>query len=434
MAGSDRVGDSYTRPMGRSADSADLGTDRTSAVLFVSDERGWPRTSGYRRRTSQLLTAVADVGPTTWVVAPRNLHDAGEPVVVPDGLADRVTVRHVPAPTRPRWQVALRWITSDLPWPLAAGDWRPADRHLEKLAAQRYDLIWAMGIDAYMAVQRAGLQAPVIVVDADLESLKLRRRLATGAVSSRVRRAMALIDERRWRRLERRTAATVTRFSVCSDEEGRILGSRAMTTPNGYPLVLHDRAGGDRGDSSVLLFVGSLSYGPNLDGLRWFTSDVWPTVRGRVADVELRVVGSGGDELEWLAAAPGVTLVGPVDELDDELGRAGAVVAPIPWGAGTRIKILEAFAHRVPVISTTIGAEGLDVRDDRELLLADDPARFADACVRALEDRELRARLIDGGYETFVNHYEESAICHGLTARLNELIDSARSASPTRSR
>ena len=119
-----------------------------------------------------------------------------------------------------------------------------------------------------------------------------------------------------------------------------------MTTPNGYPVVPKGPTVGEGGDPAVLLFVGSLSYGPNLDGLDWFTTEVLPAVRSHMPDVELRVVGSGGEGLEWLTEAPGVTLVGGVDELAGELGGAGAVVAPILWGAGTRIKILEAFAHR----------------------------------------------------------------------------------------
>jgi len=431
MAGNDGDGESYTRPMGRSVDSTEHGVDRASVVLFVSDERGWPRTSGYRRRTSQLLTAVADIGPTTWVVAPRNRHDAGDPVVVPAGLADRVTVLHVPAPTRPRWKTALRWVTTGMPWSLAAGDWRPVDRRLEELAGHRFELIWAMGIDALLAVRRADLRASVTVVDADLESVKLRRQIERGGPTSRLRRAMALVDQRRWRRLEHRTAATVTRFSVCSDQERQVLGDNAMTTPNGYPVMPTGPTAREDGDPAVLLFVGSLTYAPNLDGLRWFTTEVLPAVRSRRPDVELRVVGSGGEGLDWLAAAPGVTMVGQVDELDGELRRASAVVAPILWGAGTRIKILEAFAHRVPVISTTVGAEGLDVGHEHEVMLADDPARFADDCLRVLQEGELRERLIERAYETFVDHYEESSIRHRLTTRLNELIDSARSTSAT---
>ena len=99
-----------------------------------------------------MLTAVAEVGPTVWVVAPRNRDDAGEPVVVPDDLTDRVSVLHVPAPTRARWRTMARWMTSGLPWPLAAGDWRAVESHLQGMAGHRFQLIWAMGIDAHMAV------------------------------------------------------------------------------------------------------------------------------------------------------------------------------------------------------------------------------------------------------------------------------------------
>ena len=408
----------------------------SSRLLLVSDERGWPQTSGYRRRTSQILTSLAELGPTTWVVGLRNRYDSGDPVAIPDNLMDRIEAIQVGAPTRPAQQTARRWLTGNLPWPLAAGDWRVVDIELGRIAQgradRRFDLIWAMGLDALHSIRRAGLQSTVTIVDADLESLKLHRQLEHGSITGPARRIVANVDRRRWTRLEQEAAATTSGFSVCSDHERRLLGGRAFVTPNSYPLV--SRAGGSTirattgaDQATVLLFVGSLGYGANLDGLRWFLAEVFPRLRHRVPGTRLRIVGSGGDDTGWLAEHRGVELLGAVDDIGAELAAAAALVVPILWGAGTRIKILEAFAHRVPVVSTTVGAEGLDVETERELLIADDAEDFAAACQRVAADGRLAQELIDQAHRTLAAKYEESVVTHRLTDRLSELLASTGS-------
>ncbi len=405
-------------------------TDGQSQILFISDERGWPRTSGYRRRTAQLLRSVAELGPTVWVVAPRNHYDDGESVELPADLADRVTVVAVSAPDRRRWQTAMRWLRTGLPWPLAAGDWGAADRALSALADHRFDLVWAMGIDALLASGRAGVEARCTIVDADLESLKLRRRLDDASKENVLKRLIMRVDHGRWCRLEQAAAASTTGFSVCSEDERRRLGPPAFVTPNSYTAPSDDGVGevvtiDQQRSRNRFLFVGSLVYQPNTDGLRWFADDVWPIIRQAAPDVGLRVVGSGGGDLPWLRSIPGVELVGSVDDIGHELAVADLTVVPVRWGAGTRIKILESFAYRVPVVSTSLGAEGLKVESGRELLLADEPEAFARACLQIHRDGELAGRLVEAGHDRFMTDYEESAVRHGLSTRLRGLLADA---------
>ena len=97
--------------------------------------------------------------------------------------------------------------------------------------------------------------------------------------------------------------------------------------------------------------------------------------------------------------------MGEVAEVGAELAAADIAVVPIRFGGGTRIKILEAFAYRIPVVSTTVGCEGLDVVDGEHLLIADDPAAFAAACVRLHEDADLRARLVTAAAQLWETRY-----------------------------
>jgi glycosyltransferase involved in cell wall biosynthesis len=103
--------------------------------------------------------------------------------------------------------------------------------------------------------------------------------------------------------------------------------------------------------------------------------------------------------------------------MEPELARADLVVVPLRYGSGTRFKILEAAAHRIPVVSTTLGAEGLGFEDGRHLLIADDAAGFASACVRLLEDTALRRRLADEAESAFLAHFEWSS----LRARIRDV-------------
>ena len=124
------------------------------------------------------------------------------------------------------------------------------------------------------------------------------------------------------------------------------------------------------------LFVGFLAYGPNVDAVHWLVNEIWPAVARERPDAELRIVGQGLAEGTF-STVQGVTVVGEVDDIDDELRTAVATLAPLRVGSGTRIKILEGWAQRVPVIATSIGAEGLDWHNESDLLIADSSADFA---------------------------------------------------------
>lgn len=147
-------------------------------------------------------------------------------------------------------------------------------------------------------------------------------------------------------------------------------------------------------DPRGMLFLGTLDYLPNEDGVAFFVGEVLPLLRAADAAMTLRVVGVGlPPSLAGLAAVPGVTLVGPVPETAPEFARDGMLVVPLRAGSGSRIKILEAFQHGTPVVSTAKGAEGLAVVNGEQLLLADTPADLAAACLTLAADPALRQRL-----------------------------------------
>jgi len=152
-------------------------------------------------------------------------------------------------------------------------------------------------------------------------------------------------------------------------------------------------------DEPTLVFVGSMDWMPNDDGAVWFMQEVLPRVRRSVPGAKLALVGkSPSDGLRRAAdAAGGVTVTGRVDDVRPYLARARAAIVPLRVGGGTRIKIFEAMAAGRPVVSTTIGAEGLPVTHAEHLLIADSPADFAEAVVQVLSDDEMARRLARQG-------------------------------------
>lgn len=143
-----------------------------------------------------------------------------------------------------------------------------------------------------------------------------------------------------------------------------------------------------------MLFVGAMGYLPNIDAMRWFCTEILPRVRKAVPGATLEIVGRRpGPLVRGLARTPGVRVSGCVDDLAPCYRDARIVVVPVRAGGGTRLKILEAMAYGRPVISTTAGADGLDVTEGDNILLADHPERFAAQIARLSQDAAERLRL-----------------------------------------
>jgi glycosyltransferase involved in cell wall biosynthesis len=155
-----------------------------------------------------------------------------------------------------------------------------------------------------------------------------------------------------------------------------------------------------------LLFVGNFSYRPNIDGAIWLCKEVLPLVKKRLDyGVRVSLVGSVVDpSVTELTSVPRVDVFADVPSVTPWYRSTRVCVAPLRAGGGTRLKILEAFTHRRPVVSTSLGAEGLSVEDGVHLLIADGTEDFADACARVLRDHALRSQLVDAAVDVAIAH------------------------------
>lgn len=143
-----------------------------------------------------------------------------------------------------------------------------------------------------------------------------------------------------------------------------------------------------------LLFVGTLGYAPNADGLQWFGAEILPQIQRTIPEVSLQIVGRATNaRMRAFSDLPNVSLAANVSGLESFYRDAEVVVVPLRAGGGTRLKILEAMAYGRAIVSTHLGAEGLDVRDGEDLLLADTPRAFAARVIELLQNRAERERI-----------------------------------------
>ena len=185
-------------------------------------------------------------------------------------------------------------------------------------------------------------------------------------------------------------------------------GPAPLVVPNGVDLSRYEPRF-DGAATGSLLFVGDLSWPPNAEALRWFAREVWPLVRESAPRARVRVLGRDAPA-DLARAVPEWEFLGEGGDTRPEWARADAAIVPLRAGGGTRLKVLEAAACGVPVLSTRVGAEGLDLEPEKEILLRDDPRGFADAAVRLVESASLRSSLSKAAREKVERRYDWSRI------------------------
>lgn len=204
---------------------------------------------------------------------------------------------------------------------------------------------------------------------------------------------------------------------VCSRHDRDVLKKRfpekiIKVLPNVVPLRKRD-VSRPCNEVFIMLFVGTLDYYPNTDALIFFAGKIVPELRKKIRNKwRLRVVGTVPRKswIQKLKKIPEIEFAGWVEDLGSEYSTADVVIAPVRGGGGTRIKILEAFAYGVPVISTAMGCAGLDVENKTHLLIADDAEAFAEACARLMTDSVLRDEISRKAFDLAASKYSPDIV------------------------
>jgi polysaccharide biosynthesis protein PslH len=172
---------------------------------------------------------------------------------------------------------------------------------------------------------------------------------------------------------------------------------------------------------SLVTFVGAMDWEPNIDAVEYFCQEIWPSVRSRVPSARFRIVGRNPDRRVQRLASESVEVTGSVPTVVDHLRESAVVVVPLRIGGGTRIKIYEAMAAGKAVVSTSVGAEGLDVHHGEDIVLADTPTGFAESVSQLLSQAELRGRYEQAAAD-LASRYDWSAIGQRFAEVLQGLV------------
>jgi glycosyltransferase involved in cell wall biosynthesis len=274
----------------------------------------------------------------------------------------------------------------------------------------------------------SGERLPALVVDSHNIDYDLARQYAR-ASGNLIRRGYAGVNWRKLRREELGTYRDADGVCLCSRaDEQRLLaevpGARTVVVPNAADVDYYrPRPTDPSPDGCTVVFFGLLSYAPNVDGVIHFVRDIWPYIAAAHPKARCKIIGGSPPPSLLALAGPRVEFTGFVPDLRPHLAQAAAVVVPLRLGGGTRLKIVEAMAMGKAIVSTSLGAEGIEAVPGRDLLLADQPAGFADAVNRLLADPSLTARIGQSARQLAEDRYAWSGAARDLENFYRRILD-----------
>jgi glycosyltransferase involved in cell wall biosynthesis len=220
-----------------------------------------------------------------------------------------------------------------------------------------------------------------------------------------VKKVVFSIEAAKMRRYEPATVARFPHVVAVSENDRTLMSamtdpSRITVVPTGVDTAAYRTDATVGQDKPTVMFLGSMDWPANVDGVELFCEQIWPRVVAAVPDARFQVVGRNPSPRTQRLASDSVEVVGGVKSVMPYLQNAAVFVVPLRIGGGTRLKIYEAMAAQRAIVSTSIGAEGLDYRDGMDIVIADEPEAFADEVIRLLGDRDTRVKLGRGAGET----------------------------------
>ncbi|MEO0793790.1 MAG: glycosyltransferase family 4 protein [Verrucomicrobiota bacterium] len=300
----------------------------------------------------------------------------------------------------------------------------------EFVSGQSYDCIFWVDIVLWPYVKRFFADHNCLVMDRSrVDWLFQREELAT-LNDTAWGRFMRRENLMKIARAEREVIQQISLEVVCGLEDKDFLDERLGLPERVY--VLPNGANTDFFDATEwppeptvypsALFCGALDYTPNTDAMRWYFDEIHHRILSERPDYQLILVGKNPtEEVKAYAKQPGVVFEGEVPDVRPFYQKAWMQVVPLRIGGGTRLKIVEGLSMTNPVVSTTLGAQGLDLDHDHELLLADSAADFADACVQLIDNASLRRKLASAGRSKVLDTYTWAALGERLIQKLQRL-------------
>lgn len=368
-------------------------------ILAVYPYVPWPLNRGAYHRAYHLLKGLAVDHDVDLLALAENREGANAAPVFEE-FCNRVEVLHF---NHPAWE---RLFPKRLlnPIPSTIAHWTiPALRQkiIDVLARENYDAVHVLDLVLTQFFLNEHTQIPLVLdrTRVDLQYQLMEAKSLDFSLKNRV------LNYENYAKLwvyEKRVAKRCALQVLCGPDDEAFVRkyiSRSVPLsiiPNGVDLdFFHpDSAPDHRTAEPTVIFCGAMDYNPNVDALRWYFAEIHESLRSEIPDLRVLIVGKDPiPEVKAYAHKPGVTVTGGVPDVRPYYKRAWLQIVPLRIGGGTRLKIVESIGIKTPVVSTTIGAQGLDLKHDFDILYADNPQDFVTQTARALRDANLRAKL-----------------------------------------
>ncbi len=382
-------------------------------ILFVCPQPLWPTNTGARLRNFHLASAL---GTNCQVTVLQITQQRDEPAP-----ATPSTFQNVLSATRGKSYTPakmIRGLVGPLPVTVlnysSAGVAGALSRALE---STHFDAVQMESIHLfrYLDTIRKSRYSPAVILDWHNIESELMLRYAQSAANP-AKKLIAVRTGNLLEKLERQALGSFNAHTVVSEREQERLLARS---PN---AAIHVIANGvdtasfanhsqrPSSDRRTLLFVGSMDYHANSDAVLWFCRAIWPQLAAEYPSLDFQVAGRNPPPFVQALASPRISITGTVEDVRPFYHRAFAVVVPLKVGGGTRLKILEAMAAGVPVISTRLGAEGIDAQHNEQILLAENAKEMSAAVGSLIDQPELASRLRSSALALVTEQYDWSVI------------------------
>ena len=381
-------------------------------ILFLSPTVPFPLTDGGRIRVFNLLKQIATRSDVTLLALETQPADA-------DGVAELqqlgIQVHLVPnAPTLPRVSFGTLVTAFLKQQPITIVRYAlPAYRQKfrELVATEGFDLVH---YEMFHTAQfRMDTDLPGVLSQQNVDS-EIWRRLCSETTNPFYKFAY-WTQQLAFQRYERVISPKFDAVTCTSDIDAAVFQRHCSEDtieiiPNGVDIT-HYQPDFTSEAPAHLIYIGSMDWYPNEDAVAFFADEALPQIQEKVPDVQFSIVGGNPSaRVKRLAEREGIVVTGRVPEIKPYFAEATVFVVPLRIGSGTRLKILEALAMGKAIVSTSVGAEGLDLKDGEEIFIADEPIAFADTVIRLLTDPTLRRRIGKNGRARVEQDYDWRSI------------------------
>lgn len=392
-------------------------------IAILDEELPYPLTSGKRIRTLNLLRRLASRHRLTYICHRNSDLDEAQAAIEhfhQIGIETIVVDRAVPAKSGPRFYARLaRNLFSPLPYSVATHASRELIQAVRDFAARHAVDLWHCEWTPYAQTMKSLPGVRWLVMAHNVESLIWRRLAETEG--NPLKRWYIRRQWKKFERFERWAYTSATKTIAVSPDDAKLMreqfGATSIDVVDNGVDIDYFSPGNTPREPQTILFLGSLDWRPNLDAVQLLLDSIFPRVRESELDAKLLIVGRNPPAwLQQRAVMPGMELHGSVPDVRPFIARASVMAVPLRIGGGSRLKILEALASGLPVVSTRIGAEGLELEPGQHLDVVEGVEPMAAALISAIREPQRIRRQADAGRRKVLSRYDWDSLAQRLDA------------------